>query len=137
MANRCAMLATIAVVVLSLSVAAQSATDEVVKMASGWLTAISVGDRATLSNIMDPNFLATTPGGDVVTKERLVPNDANKPVQKLPQMELDAPMVRIYGTTAVLMSRLKSAGGPAMNATFVFSKDRTWKLVAIQLSPQK
>jgi Domain of unknown function (DUF4440) len=117
---------------------AQSDSDQVTAAASKWLKAVSTGDRAQLETIMDAQFLATTPAGDVLTKERLVPKEADKPVQKLPPMEMDAPLVRIYGSTAVLMSKLKSEGGPAMNATFVFDKSSSgWKLVALHLSPQK
>ncbi len=125
-------------VVLANSLFAQTPQDDVTAAASKWLKAISAGDRTELNAIMDPKFMATTPSGDVLTKERLVPEESDKPVQKLPPMELEAPLVRIYGSTAVLMSKLKSDGGPAMNATFVFEKSSPgWKLVALHLSPQK
>lgn len=116
---------------------AQTPQDEIVKLTAAWLHDISIGDKAALNTIMDPHFIATTPGGDLLTKERLVP-DGDRPVQKLPAMQLDAPLVRITGDTAVLMSRLPSPGGPAMNATFVYGKrDGAWKLLALQMSPQK
>ena len=82
----------------------------------------------------------TTPAGDVLTKERLVPDDPAQAVQQLPAFDLDSPMVRLYGDTAVLMARLKSTAGAAqtMNRTFVYNKrDGAWKLVAIHLSLQK
>lgn len=123
---------------LSLCALGPSDTDQITATASKWLKAISTGDRGQLNSMMDARFMATTPGGDVISKERLVPEEGDKPVQKLPPMELDAPLVRIYGNTAVLMSKLKSNGGPSLNATFVFEKSSPgWKLVALHLSPQK
>lgn len=55
---------------------------------------------------MDPRFIATTPVGDVLTKERLVPDDPTHAIQQLPAFELDSPIVRLYGDSAVLMGRL-------------------------------
>ncbi len=116
----------------------QSTPDDVTNAASSWLKAIHAGDRSQLNALMDPKFIATTPAGDVLTKERLVPEEADKPVQKLPLMELQSPMVRVFGNTAVLMSRLTSTGGPTANGTFVFEKaGSVWKLVALHMSPQK
>jgi hypothetical protein len=82
----------------------------------------------------------TTPAGDVLPKERLVPDDPDEAVQQLPAMSLENPIARIYGDTAVVMGSLKSAADPKqiLNSTFVFSRiDRVWKLVAVHLSPQK
>ncbi len=58
-----------------LSTAQQSAQDEVLQTTRNWLKDMSTGDRAGLNAIMDPRFIATTPVGDVITKERLVPDD--------------------------------------------------------------
>lgn len=123
-----------------LSTAQQSAQDDVVRLTRNWLKGVSTGDRAGLNAIMDPRFIATTPVGDVLTKERLVPDDASQAVQQLPALELDSPLVRVYGDSAVLMGRLKSVADAkqVMNGTFVYAKrDNAWKLVAMHLSSQK
>jgi ketosteroid isomerase-like protein len=120
--------------------AQESSQDQLQHMTRDWLQAIGAGNRDALNKIMDPKFIATTPAGDVLTKERLVPNDADHPAQKLPPLELDGPLVRVYGDTGVLMTRLKPAAGdgPSMNGTFVFAREADgWKLVAMQLSAQK
>ena len=120
--------------------AQQSAQDEVVQLTRNWLKGVSTGDRAGLNAIMDPRFIATTPAGDVLTKERLVPDDPSQAVQQLPAMEVDSPLVRVYGDSAVLMGRLKSVADAkqVMNGTFVCAKrDNGWKLVAMHLSSQK
>ncbi len=129
--------------VLTVGALAQSGKtpqDEVSDAAGKWLKAVSSGDRAALNAIMDSRFMATTPAGDVISKNRLVPDDPSRPVQQLPPLQLDSPLTRVYGDTAVLMGRLKSSdnSGQLLNSTFVFSKQNgAWKLVALQLSPQK
>jgi hypothetical protein len=123
-----------------LATAQQSAQDELVQLTRNWLKGVSTGDRAGLNAIMDPRFIATTPVGEVLTKEHLVPDDASQAVQQLPAMELDSPLVRVYGDTAVLMGRLKSVADAkqVMNGTFVYAKrDNAWKLVAMHLSSQR
>ena len=120
--------------------AQQTAEEEVLQATRNWLTDISKGDRAGLNAVMDARFIATTPGGDVLTKERLVPDDLSLSVQKLPAMDLDGPILRLYGETAVLMGRLKSTVdvSQVMDGTFVYIKrDNAWKLVALHLSTGK
>ena len=59
----------------------QSSEDRLVQNTQAWLHAISAGDRTALNDLMDPHFIATTPGGDVLTKERLVPSQADRRAQ--------------------------------------------------------
>ncbi len=114
----------------------QSPSDALIEATKSWLRNVSTGSRAELNASMDEKFLATTPAGDVLSKERLVPSDPSQPVQQLPAMELDAPLARIFAETGVVMSHLKSESGPTLNATFVFvSRQNTWKLAAVHLSP--
>jgi hypothetical protein len=116
---------------------AQSGTDTLIQATKDWLKNSSLGAREELNASMDARSLITTPAGDVLSKERLVPSDASQPVQKLPTMDLDGPIARVFGETGVVMSRLKPSEGPALNATFVFvNRQGAWKLVAVQLSPR-
>ena len=115
---------------------AQNGSDGLSDAAKKWLKDISNGSRTELNASMDERFIATTPAGDVLTKERLVPLDPSQPVQQLPSMELEAPLSRVYGETGIVMGRLKPADGPPLNGTFVFVKQQSgWKLVALHLSP--
>jgi hypothetical protein len=53
---------------------------------------------------------------------------------------LKARLVRLYGTTAVLMGRLqsKSDSKQVLNGTFVYIRQEGgWRLVSLHLSPQK
>ena len=120
--------------------AQHTAPDEPLQVARTWLTDISKGDRAGLGAITDPGCIFTTPAGDVLTKDRLVPDDPSQAVQLLPAMVIESPLVRVYGETAVLMGHLTTTGDArqVLNGTFVFSKkDSVWKVVAIHLSDQR
>jgi ketosteroid isomerase-like protein len=135
-----ALLAILICVAGSLSVAQPAAQDQILQTTRDWLQSVSKGDRASLNKIMDARCLITTPVGDVLTKDRLVPDDETRAVQTLPLMDLDAPMVRVYGDTAVLMSHLKPGAndGPQMSGTFVYHKqESSWKLVALHLAARK
>ncbi len=117
-----------------------SAQDEVLRTTRNWLEGISSGDRAELNVIMDPQFVATTPAGDVLAKERLVPDDSAQAVQQLPAFEVDSPMVRLSGDTAVLMGRLKATSDAkqVLDGTFVYAKrNNSWRLLAVHLSPHR
>lgn len=121
------------------AVVAQTPQQLLIEASRAWLKSISAGDRAKLDAMMDPLFFATTPAGDIVSKDRLVPSDPSQAVQRLPALDLEGPMVRVYGETGVVMARLKpETSGPILNGTFVFgNQNHLWKLVALQLSPQK
>jgi hypothetical protein len=69
-----------------------------------------------------------------------MPDDPSQQVQRLQVLILGSPVVRLYGDTAVLMGRLKSADAPGrdLNGTFVYTRQNgVWKLIALHLSPQK
>lgn len=113
-----------------------ASTDGLVDAARTWLKNASTGARAELLAATDERFLATTPAGDVLARERLIPSDTSRPVQQLPPMELDAPLSRAVGDTGVVVSHLKATAGHDLNATFVFVRQRSsWRLLAIHLSP--
>jgi Domain of unknown function (DUF4440) len=134
------LLTTAVFIVLSIPLniyANQPNEQTVIRTAEDWLHDVSQGDRTALNSITDSAFIATTPAGDVLTKDRLIPEQGA--VQRLPQFTLQGPTVRIAGSTAVLMGRLHAAEqGGDLNSTFVFISFGTkWKLVGLHLSPQK
>ena len=114
----------------------QRADQSVIQSTEEWLHDISQGNKSALNAITDPAFIATSPVGDVLTKDRLIPEQGA--VQRLPQFTLQAPTVRISGSTAILMGLLHPAEpGTDLNSTFVFiSAGVKWKLVGLHLSPQ-
>jgi hypothetical protein len=131
-------LVTVCVMLAAASATAQqSLPDEILQLTRNWLKNASEGNRAGLNAIMDSRFIAVTPGGAILTKQELVPDDPEEAVQRLPAFEMAGPIVRVYGDTAVLMSSLTS-GNQVLNGTFVYGKrDNAWSLVALHLSPQK
>jgi len=136
--TRCAFVLCFLLLSVVVAQTQRTGQDQILQVTRDWLQGISQGDRVALNKIMDSRFIATTPTGDLLTKDRLVPDDETRSVQKLPSMDLSGPMVRLYGDTAVLMGRLKPAGEGQMNGTFVYTKqDNSWKLVALHLSTQK
>ena len=125
---------------IALGQSASTDHDDVTGATRNWLKSINTGDRDALNRTMDARFVATTPAGDVLTKDRLVPDDPSRPVQQLQALTLDSPVVQLYGDTAVLMTRLRSAGQSRgdLNGTFVFTRQHgAWKLIALHLSPEK
>jgi len=132
----------ITVVLLALSTplsicASQPSEQRVIQAAEEWLHDDSQGDKPALNAITDSAFIATTPAGNVLTKDRLIPEQGS--VQRLSPFTLQGPIVRIAGNTAVLMGRLHAADGSSdLNSTFVFtSVGSKWNLLALHLSPQK
>jgi hypothetical protein len=114
----------------------QSRAEGLINATKSWLKNASAGLRVELLASTDEHFIATTPAGDVLVRERLIPVDTSQAVQQLPPMELGAPVARAIGDTGIVMSRLKPSSGPALNGTFVFVRQQSaWKLVAMHLSP--
>jgi hypothetical protein len=113
----------------------QRTNDGLVDATKAWLKNVSAGAKSELLAATDEGFLATTPAGEVVVREQLIPTDADLPVQRLPAMALDGPLARVVGETGVVMSRLRPAEGQVLNATFVFVRlQGAWKLTAIHFS---
>ena len=132
----------ITVVLLALSTplsicANQPGEQSVTQAAEEWLHDDSQGNKAALNATTDSAFIATTPAGEVLSKDRLIPEQGS--VQRLSPFTLQGPTVRIAGNTAVLMGRLHAADGSSdLNSTFVFtSLGSKWKLIGLHLSRQK
>jgi len=129
-----------AALLVTLLPAQQKPEEAVQEVTRKWLNYSSIGDRTGLNSIMDPALIATVPGGDLLTKEQLVPDDLSQDLQKLPAFDVEEPTVRVYKDTAVEMARLKARIDPShlLNATFIYvHRSEGWKLVAVHLSPQK
>jgi ketosteroid isomerase-like protein len=111
-----------------------SAEDEVMAVEKQWLKAASEGDANALKQVLVENWMATTPGGDIVHRSDFTENGAQS---KLPSMNLTSHTVQFFGDTAVLMGQLTPAGQPdaAFNMTAVFQrKTGTWQMIATHLS---
>jgi hypothetical protein len=76
--------AIIVLLIAATTCLAQSLTDGLIDAAKSWLKNINSGSRTELLASTDDRFIATTPAGDVLVRERLIPTDTSQPVQQLP-----------------------------------------------------
>jgi len=110
---------------------------ELVKMERQWLEAEAKGDIAALDRMYASDFIGTTPGGDIVFKEDVVPPAEMQGHGRLPKSSLKESVVRVYGTTAVVMG-LVAVEDPARPGQLRFTKvylnrDGHWICVAAHL----
>jgi ketosteroid isomerase-like protein len=113
------------------------ADDEVVAVERQWSKAASEADANALKQVLAENWIATTPGGDIVHQSDFTGNGAQS---KLPAMNLTSHTVQFFGETAVLMGQLAPAGQPeaAFNMTAVFQRRAGgWQMIATHLSLRK
>ena len=112
-----------------------AAEQAVLKLTDEWLAADAKQDAATLNRIIADDFLATTPGGDVLTKKMLVPEGKTEGGGlALAPKDLKA---RAYGDMAVVTGRGTSQGQVKgdfrFTVVYVKRQDR-WQMVAVHLS---
>jgi ketosteroid isomerase-like protein len=130
------LLVALALVVLSFTrpTAGSSPEDQVIAVEKQWLKAISESDTTTLKKILAENWIATTPGGEIVHQSDF---DGNESQSKLPPMNLASHTVQFFGDTAVLMGQLTPAAKTdvAFNLTAIFQrKADKWQMIAAHLS---
>jgi hypothetical protein len=112
-----------------------SPEDQVVAGENQWLKAVGDGDATVLKQILAENWIATTPGGDIVHQSDLAGSQS-----RLPLMRLTSHTVQLFGDTAVLMGQLAPEGQTTdtFNMTAVFQrKAETWQMIATHLSLRK
>jgi hypothetical protein len=97
----------ITVVLLALSAplsicANQPSEQSVIQAAEEWLHDDSQGNKAALNAITDSAFIATTPAGEVLSKDRLIPEQGSA-----------APSIHIAGTDRSHRWQYCSPDGPS------------------------
>jgi hypothetical protein len=126
---------------LSISTLAQttnkdgSAEDQVVASENQWLRAVSDGDTNVLKQVLAENWIATTPGGDIVHQSDFAGSQS-----RLPAMNLMSHTVQFFGDTVVLMGQLAPEGQTAatVNLTAIFQlRAKKWQMIATHLSLRK
>lgn len=110
---------------------------ELLKLERDWLDAEERGDPAVLDRLFAEDFIGTGPGGNILYKDDIVPRDAGGG-GRLPKSSLKESVVRVYGTTAVVMG-LVAFENPAQPGQLRFTKvylkrDENWKCVAAHLA---
>jgi hypothetical protein len=128
---------------LSLLAATQSATplarteDQLIQIERDWLAAEATGDTARLRPLFDEGFIATGPGGNLLTRDDLLPLQ-NSPENHLPKSTLEECTVKVFGDAAVLMGRV-AVQDPQypmqFRITTVFQKrEQGWRVIAAQMA---
>jgi ketosteroid isomerase-like protein len=134
------------VFVLSTSAMAQSSSqnapvnpqDEILKLQRAWLEAESKGDTATLRKLIDDEFIGTSFDGNILDKDDIAPPGNAADANHLPPSTLEDATVRMFGTTAVVMGRVK-LDSPTHPGRFrftmvYFQRPQGWKIVAAHLT---
>ncbi|MGA8872001.1 MAG: nuclear transport factor 2 family protein [Candidatus Acidiferrales bacterium] len=113
--------------------------DEIAKLERDWLAAEAAGDLATLRGLIADDFIGTSVGPGVLTKDDIVPATEEDGAGRLPKSSLRESTVRVFGDCAVLMGYIafddvKQPGG--LRVTSVYQKrGGRWQMIAAQLSP--
>ena len=119
------------------AVQAPRAEDELMSVVRAWLVAEQSGDRAALNRIIADDFIGSAFGGNVVSKDDLVPFEGEDS-PRFPSSSLKESTVRAFGTTGVVMGRLaiENAAQPSqIRFTIVLMKRQGgWQMVAAQLA---
>ncbi len=106
----------------------------ILQLTRDWLAAEERNDRATLQKIIADDFQGTSPMGNTVSREDVVPMEGSRSGLSISVSDLKA---RVFGDTAVVTARGVQKGGekPEVRFTLVFAKrgDR-WQMVAGHLS---
>ena len=111
---------------------------ELIAMERQWLAAEVSGDVAALDKMYADDFIGTGPGGNILYKDDVVPPAEYQGRGRFPNATLKESVVRVYGTTAVVMGLvgIESPTQPGqMRFTKVYLKrDGRWICVAAHLS---
>ncbi|HEY4763983.1 MAG TPA: nuclear transport factor 2 family protein [Candidatus Sulfotelmatobacter sp.] len=111
--------------------------DEFRKLEQTWLDAASVPDLPLLRKMFSEDFMGTSFGGGVLSKNDVVPADGISATH-MPKCVLRDSTVRIFGDTAVLMGdvEMQVPQKPEdVRMTTVFQKHpEGWQIIAVHMS---
>jgi ketosteroid isomerase-like protein len=111
--------------------------DDFRKMEQSWLDAASVPDLPTLRKMFSEDFMGTSFGGGVLSKNDVVPADGMTATH-MPKCVLKDSTVRIFGDTVVLMGDVEMQvpqKAEAVRMTTVFQKHGDgWQIIAVHMS---
>ena len=109
--------------------------DEFRKMEQAWLDAASVPDLPALQKMFSDDFMGTSFGSGVLSKNDVVPQAS---ANHLPKSTLKDSTVRIFGDTAVLMGHVEMEVPQKpedIRMTTVFQKHgESWQVIAVHMS---
>lgn len=100
-----------------------------------WLEASQKGNDEALRQIIDDNFVGSTPNNQIINKQSLFPPNGSEPMfANTHFVNLSA---KVIGNTAVVFGSMITTGDPtALRCAMVYAKRAgTWKMIAAQLVP--
>jgi ketosteroid isomerase-like protein len=116
---------------------ASMSEDDFRKMEQAWLDAASVPDLPALRKMFSDDFMGTSFGGGVLTKNDVVPGDGVH-ANHMPKCVLKDSTIRIFGDTAVLMGGVEMQvpqKAEDVRMTTVFQKHgESWQIIAVHMS---
>lgn len=111
--------------------------DDFRKLEQAWLDAASVPDLPALRKMLSDEFMGTSFGGGVLSKNDVVPPDGSTSTH-MPKSTLRDSTVRVFGDTAILMGTVvmgDSAKPEDIRMTTVFQKHpEGWQVIAVHMS---
>ena len=111
--------------------------DDFRKLEQAWLDAASVPDLPVLRKMFSEDFMGTSFGGGVLSKNDVVPADGVTATH-MPKCALKDSTVRIFGDTAVLMGDVEMQvpqKAEDVRMTTVFQKHGGgWQIIAVHMS---
>ena len=117
---------------------AATGEDDFRKMEQKWLDAAAVPDLPTLRQMFAEDFMGTSFGGRVLTKDDVVPSAGGANVPHMPKCMLKDSTVHMFGDTAVLMGEVEMQvpqKPEQMRMTTVFQKHgEEWQVIAVHMS---
>jgi ketosteroid isomerase-like protein len=111
--------------------------DDVRKMEQNWLNAAAVPDLPTLRKMFSDDFMGTSFGAGVLSKNDVVPPDGIS-ANHMPKSVLRDSTVHIFGNTAVLMGTVEMQvpkKPEQIRMTTVFQqRGDNWQVIAVHMS---
>lgn len=119
------------------STAANPTEDDFRKLEQTWLDAAAVPDLPMLQKMLSDDFMGTSFGGGVLSKDDVVPAPGVS-ANHMPKCTLKDSTVRIFGDTAVLMGDVEmqvAQKSEDIRMTTVFQKHgENWQVIAVHMS---
>jgi Domain of unknown function (DUF4440) len=113
--------------------------DDFRKLEQAWLDAASVPNLPALRQILSDDFMGTSFGGGVLSKDDVIPAPGVA-ANHMPKCTLKDSTVRIFGDTAVLMGQVEMevpSKPEQIRMTTVFQKNAdAWQVIAVHMSKE-
>jgi hypothetical protein len=132
----------LSVCVIALTAIAQSTTNPnseseaaLVDSVHKWLSAQAALDRKTMEQLIDPKFIGTAFGTNVLTRSDILPEPGQDP-GRWSKATLTETTTRLFGDTGIVMGGISFGGAdPDIRFTLVYQKEANgWRMIAAHLA---